>query len=155
MPEKSSSQKRDCNDLEGQKRNTGEDELLIFRLCSIKKKKNTISAEKEKKNLEKMQLGDQAACINGMLRAEKINMANAAWLWKETNIWSRAACQSFDRCEKSGKKLYVLTDHPKALLAFPGAISLMLKNILEEHKRTFPGQKHKPGKSKQTYFSKN
>lgn len=87
-----------------------------------------------------MQLGDQADRINGMLRAEKINMGNVAWLWKETNIWSGAACQSFDGCEKSSKKLYVLTDHPKALLAFPGTISLMLENILGEHKRTSTGQ---------------
>lgn len=101
-----------------------------------------------------MQLGDQADRINGMLRAEKINMGNVAWLWKETNIWSGAACQSFDGCEKSSKKLYVLNDHPKALLAFPGTISLMLENILGEHKRIY-WPKHKADKSKWIYFSKN
>lgn len=74
MPEKSSSQKRDCNDLEGQKNNMGEDKLLILRLCSFKK--NTISAKK--KTRKKMQLGDQADRITGMLRAEKINMGNVA-----------------------------------------------------------------------------
>lgn len=78
MPEKSSSQKRDCNDLEGQKNNTGEDKLLILRLCSFKKKP-TISAKKQQqKTRKKMQLGDQADRINGMLRAEKINMGNVA-----------------------------------------------------------------------------
>lgn len=78
MPEKSSSQKRDCNDLEGQKNNTGEDKLLILRLCSFKKKNYQCEKRKEKKKREKMQLGDQADRINGMLRAEKINMGNVA-----------------------------------------------------------------------------
>lgn len=64
-----------------------------------------------------------------MLRAEKINIRIIAWLWKETNIWSRAACQLFGY-KKSGKKQYVLTSDPKPLQAFPQFLSLLLLNIL-------------------------
>lgn len=76
-------------------------------------------------------------------------------MWKETNIWSEAACQSFDGCEKSSKKLYVLTDHPKALLAFPGTISRLLENILEEHKRTPTAQNTRRTNQNYYFFSKN
>lgn len=77
-----------------------------------------------------MQMGDQSDHMNGMQRAEKINMENGAWLWKETNIWSEAACQSFDGCEKSSKT-------PCSAWPLKSTLGISWKNICRTEQRPY------------------